>query len=61
MSNKVDHLVNEIDIKADNYIVEGNPNARHILVIKTNELPMNYQKKVNLLQHIPNLIILHYD
>ena len=46
MSNKVDHLVNEIDIKADNYVVEGNPDARHILVIiKTNELPKKIKNK----------------
>ena len=46
MSNKVDHLVDEIDIKADNYVVEGNPNTRHILVIiKTNELPQKLRNK----------------
>ena len=46
MSSKVDHLVNEIDIKSDNYVVEGNPNTRHILVIiKTNELPHKLRNK----------------
>ena len=46
MSNKVDHLVNEIEIKSDGYVVEGNPNARHILVIiKTNELPKKIKNK----------------
>ena len=46
MSTKVDHLVDEIDIKSDNYVVEGNPNTRHILVIiKTNELPKKIKNK----------------
>ena len=46
MSNKVDHLVDEIDIKLDNYVVEGNPSTRHILVIiKTNELPQKIKTK----------------
>ena len=38
MSDKIDKLVDEIDTRSDNYVVEGNPSSRHILVIiKTNE------------------------
>ena len=46
MSNKIDKLVEEVDIKSDNYVVEGNPSSRHILVIiKTNEGPKTIKKR----------------
>ena len=56
MSNKVDQLVDEIDTRSDNYVVEGDPNARHILVIiKTNELPKKIKnKKGKLITKHPN-------
>ena len=62
MSYKVDHLVDEIDIKSDNYVVEGNPNTRHILVIiKTNELPHKLRnKKGKFIRDVNDKVLMKY-